>query len=243
MEIIELCKIKDIIKSGSLIAIGGFTINRKPMSVIKEICKSQISKLHLYFLAGSIDADMLIKESKVSKISAAYVGYEGLGLSHITRKAVESGEVLFEDLTEILYYYSLKVGAEKLPYLMTDSIKNTDIMNVNSGCERIINGENDVRCKINAINPDYCIIHAQKADKEGNIMISEPDFCEKEMARASKITIFSVEKIGKIEPEEITIPKKHVNYIVVSKRGALPTGCKDHYLPDIKQIVGNLENE
>ena len=243
MKIIELSKIKDIIKSDSLIAIGGFTINRKPISIIKEICKSQISNLHLYFLAGSIDADMLIKESKVSKISAAYVGYEGLGLSRVTRRAVESGKVLFEDLTEILYYYRLKAGAEKLPYLMTDSIKNTEIMSINSACERIIEGENDIRCKINAINPDYCIIHAQKADKEGNKIISEPDFCEKEMAQASKITIFSVEEIGKIGPKEITIPKEHVNYIVVSKRGALPTGCKDHYLPNIKEIVGNLENE
>lgn len=242
MEIIELSKIKDVIKSDSLIAIGGFTINRKPISVIKEICNSQISNLHLYFLAGSIDVDMLIEKSKVSKISAAYVGYEGLGLSQITRRAVESGEVLFEDLTEILYYYGLKAGAERFPYLITDAIKNTDIMSVNSACDRIIE-EEGVRCKINAINPEYCIIHAQKADKEGNIMISEPDFCEREMAQASKVTIFSVEEIGQIGPKDITIPKEHVNYIVVSKGGAHPTGCKDHYLPDIKEIVGNLQNE
>jgi len=241
MKRIELSEIKEIIKSNSTIAIGGFTINRKPMAIINEIVNSEIKDLHLYLLAGAIDVDKLV--GKTNKISAAYVGYEGLGLSNATRNAVETGRVIFEDLTEILYYYRLKAGSKEVPYLLTESIVNTDIININSGCSLIKDNFGKTKCKIEVINPDFCLIHAQKADKEGNILIDEPDFCEKEMAKASKISIFSVEEIGKIAKEKITIPKEDVDYLIISKNGASPTGCKNYYLPNINKIIKFIKNE
>ncbi len=243
MKQIKLSDIKRIIKSNSTIAIGGFTINRKPVKIIKEIAESDIKNLSLYLLAGSIDVDLLVEKSKVKKISAAYVGYEGLGLSKFTRKAVESGEVLFEDLTEILYYFRLKAGAKKIPFLFTESIVNSDISKVNSACEIISEEKKVSKCKIKSINPDFCIIHAQKADSFGNIFIEEPDFSEKEMAESSKVRIFSVEEICNLKPEEITIPKNFVDFIVEVKNGAHPTGCKNYYGPDIKKLVEYLKNE
>jgi len=242
MKYVNLSDIGKIIKSNSTIAIGGFTINRKPISIIREIAKSKVNNLNLYTLAGSLDVDLLIESSKVKKISAAYVGYEGLGLSKIVRKAVESGEVFFEDLTEILYYFRLKAGATGVPYIPTESIINTDIFKINSSCKKVKDPFNKkILCGVKAINPDFCIIHAQKADKFGNILIDEADFSEREMAQASKTRIFSVEKIGKIKPHEVTIPSEFVNYIVVAKKGAYPTGCKNHYSPDIKNILNFLD--
>jgi glutaconate CoA-transferase subunit A len=96
-------------------------------------------------------------------------------------------------------------------------------------------------CGVKAINPDFCIIHAQKADKFGNISIEEPDFSEKEMAQASKVRIFSVEEISGLKPKEVTIPKEFVDYVVVTKKGAFPTGCKNYYSPDIKNILKYLD--
>lgn len=242
MKHINLQDIKRIVKPNSILAIGGFTINRKPIAIIKEIASSNIDNLHLYILAGSLDVDLLIEKSKVIKVSAAYVGYEGLGLSKITRNAVESGKVFFEDLTEILYYFRLKAGAQKKPFMLTESILNSDIIKINSACKKIIDKSGKPKCRIDSINPDFCIIHAQKADKEGNIFIDEPDFSEKEMARASKIRIFSVEEMGELKSEEITISKEFVDYVVVIKNGAYPTGCRNYYGPDIKNIIEYLEN-
>jgi glutaconate CoA-transferase subunit A len=242
MKNISLEEVKEIIKSDSTIAIGGFTINRKPISIIKEIIKSNANNLKLYLLAGALDVDLLVEKSKIGKISAAYVGYEGLGLSKKTRAAVETGKVVFEDLTEILYYFRLKAGAQKIPSILTESIVNSDIIRVNSACKKIIDESGKARCEIKALNPDFCIIHAQKADKHGNIFIDEPDFSEKEMARASKIKIFSVEEMGELRPEEITIPKDFVDYVIIAKKGAYPTGCRNYYGPDIIKINNYLEN-
>lgn len=242
MKYISLKDVKEIIKPNSTIAIGGFTINRKPIAIIKEIVKSNANNLKLYLLAGSLDVDLLVEKSKIAKISAAYVGYEGLGLSKITRTAVETGKIAFEDLTEILYYFRLKAGAQKSPFILAESIVNSDIIKVNSACKKIIDKSGQARCEIKAINPDFCIIHAQKADRHGNIFIDEPDFSEKEMARASKIRIFSVEEMGELKPEEITISKEFVDYIIVIKKGAYPTGCRNYYGPCIKKIIEYLEN-
>ena len=242
MKIIQLGQIKEIIKSNSTIAIGGFTINRKPISIIKEIAESDAKNLTLYTLAGSLDIDLLVEKSKVAKIMAAYVGYEGLGVSKIVRHAVESGGVIFEDLTEILYYLRLKAGATGVPFIPTSSIIKSDIFKINTACKKIkdpfTNGE---LCAVSSINPDFSIIHAQKADKFGNILIDEPDFCEREMAQASKTRIFSVEKIvRRLKPSEITIPSQFVDYIIPAKRGAYPTGCSKNYSPDIKSILNYL---
>jgi len=238
MKYINLSDIRRIIKSNSTIAIGGFTINRKPISIIKEIVKSNINNLNLYVLAGSLDIDLLIESSKVKKVSAAYVGYEGLGFSKTIRDYVESGKVIFEDLTEILYHLRLKAGAMGVPFIPTESIISSDIFKINPACKKIKNPfDKKIFCGVKAINPDFCIIHAQKADKFGNILIDEPNFSEKEMAQASKISIFSVEKIGKIKPHEVTIPSEFVNYIIINKKGAYPTGCKNYYSPDIKNIL------
>ena len=242
MKRIPLTDINKIIKSNSIIAIGGFTINRKPIAIIKEIAKSNINNLHVYTLAGSLDVDLLVEKSKVEKISAAYVGYEGLGLSQIIRNAVESGKVIFEDLTEILYYLRLKAGAIGVPFIPTESIINSDIFKINSSCKKIKDPfTKKILCGVQAINPDFCIIHAQKADKFGNILIDEPDFAEREMAQASKIKIFSVEEIGKLKPSEITIPKEFVDYIIVVKKGAHPTGCKNYYAPNIRNILKHID--
>lgn len=242
MKYVNLSEIDKIIKSNSTIAIGGFTINRKPIAIIKEIAKSDINNLNLFTLAGSLDVDLLVEKSKVKKISAAYVGYEGIGFSKITRKAVESGNVAFEDLTEILYYLRLKAGAIGTPFIPTESIINSDIFKINSACKKIKDPfTKKVLCAVKGIKPDVCIIHAQKADKFGNILIDESDFSEREMAQASKIRIFSVEEIGELKPNQITIHKDFVDYIVVVKNGAYPTGCKNYYSPDIKKILEHID--
>lgn len=242
MKIILLSQIKNIINSNSTIAIGGFTINRKPIAIIKEIAGSDVNNLTLYTLAGSLDIDLLAEKSKVAKIMAAYVGYEGLGISKIVRQAVEAGEIIFEDLTEILYYLRLKAGAIGVPFIPTSSIIKSDIFKINSACKKIKDSfTGEELCAVKSINPDFSIIHAQKADKLGNILIDEPDFCEREMAQASKIRIFSVEKIvRKLKPSEITIPSQFVDYIVPAKKGAYPTGCYKNYSPDIKNILNHL---
>jgi len=242
MKYIDLSDIGKIIKSNSTIAIGGFTINRKPISIIKEIIRSDINNLNIFTLAGSLDVDLFIENSKTKKIYAAYIGYEGLGFSKTIRNSVESGKVIFEDLTEILYHLRLKAGAMGVPFIPTESIINSDIFKVNSSCKKVKSPFNKkILCGVEAINPDFCIIHAQKADKFGNILIDEPDFSEKEMAQASKIRIFSVEEISDLKPHEVTIPSEFVDYVVVSKKGAYPTGCKNYYSPDIKNILNYLD--
>jgi len=244
MKFIQISDLKKIIKSDSVIAIGGFTINRKPIKIIEEILRSDSKNLEIFTLAGALDIDLLLIKNKIKKISAAYVGYEGLGISQLMRKAVESKRIRFEDLTEILYYLRLKAGATGVEFIPTESIINSDIFKINGACKEIISPYTGKKlCAIKALNPDFCIIHAQKADEKGNILIDEPDFSEKEMAQASKIRIFSVEeKVKKLELREITIQGRFIDYIIVSRGGAYPTGCKGYYNPDIKKILNFLEN-
>jgi len=44
-----------------------FTINRKPISIIKELSQSSIKNLELYTLGGSLEIDLLVEKFKVKK--------------------------------------------------------------------------------------------------------------------------------------------------------------------------------
>ncbi len=242
MKFIELSKIKGIIKSGSTIAVGGFTINRKPIAAIKQIADSDADNLSIFTLAGSLDVDLLLKSNKLKKIMAAYVGYEGLGLSHFVRKNVESGNVEFEDLTEILYYYRLKAAAENKDSLITEAITYTDIVKINSACEVISDIKTGTSVtQIKALHPDICLIHAHKVDSKGNVYIADADFSEKEMAKASKITVVTVEEQDEIP--EITISAEDIDYIVVLPGSAKPTECMPNYAADIPKIMELMKND
>ena len=105
MKIIQLNQIKEIIKSNSIIAIGGFTINRKPISIIKEIAGSDAKNLSLYILAGSLDVDLLVEKSKKVEIGTPLLKAE------VTAKVLSHGK---GDKVVILKYKAKKRESRKI---------------------------------------------------------------------------------------------------------------------------------
>jgi glutaconate CoA-transferase subunit A len=86
------------------------------------------------------------------------------------------------------------------------------------------------------ITPDVALIHALKGDPDGNILVDrlEDDHL---LAQASQCVIASVEEIvpaGAVAetPEGLFVPSLYVTALVLAPRGALPTGCRGHYMHD-----------
>lgn len=95
---------------------------------------------------------------------------------------------------------------------------------------------------VKAIRPNVAIIHAQKADAEGDILIEEPLMPESMFAEAADKVIITAEEIVSADemrknPHKVSIPGYLVSAIAHMPFGAYPTSCAGHYLHDDKHLT------
>src|SRR5512145_2419074 len=123
--------IREYVKDGSQISIGGFTINRNPMAAVYEIIRQGIRNLHLYAHSNGQGADELIGGGCVSKIDIAYAGSGKYASTCIRfRKAVQEGTIKVEDYSNFQMTLRFMAGAMGVPFLPTRSGLGTDLLNV-----------------------------------------------------------------------------------------------------------------
>ena len=123
--------IREYVKNGSHISIGGFTINRNPMAAVYEIIRQGIKDLHLYAHSNGQGADELIGGGCVSRLDIAYGGNGQYAPTCIRfRKAVQEGTLEIEDYTNFQMTLRFMAGAMGVPFLPTVSSLGTDLVKV-----------------------------------------------------------------------------------------------------------------
>ncbi len=66
--------IQDLVRDGSHISIGGFTINRNPMAAVYELIRQKKRDLHLYAHSNGQGVDELVGAGVLSRLEIAYGG-------------------------------------------------------------------------------------------------------------------------------------------------------------------------
>ncbi|MHA1582457.1 MAG: CoA transferase subunit A [Candidatus Baldrarchaeia archaeon] len=121
--------VKKFISNGCHIGLGGFTVQRHPMELIREIIRQHKRNLVLYGCSQGIDADMLIGAKCVKRIEMAYVGDEPfVSPSPNFRRAIEEGLIEWEDYTNFGATLRFVAGALGIPFTPTKSMLGSDII-------------------------------------------------------------------------------------------------------------------
>jgi len=240
---------------GAHISIGGFTLNRNPMAAVYEIIRQGIDGLHLYAHSNGVGVDELIGAGCVARLEIAYSGTGKTAPTCVRfRKAVEQGLIEFEDYSNYMMGLRFLAGAMGVPFLPTLSGLGTDIVarwgftperrrNDPSLPEQKLKvidnpfgdwGGVEKVLLVPAVNPEVTIIHAQKADPQGNVRIEGLTFADVEQAKASHHVIVTCEEL--VEPEELRqdpdrnqIPFIHVSAVCPVPHGAYPTAVYRYY--------------
>jgi len=92
----KLCSLSEaaaLIKDGTRITLGGFSMHGHPMAFVNEIVRQGIKDLTIVGHVGSTDMDTLIGAGCVKRLEISYVGLEEFGLAPNFRRAVENGEI------------------------------------------------------------------------------------------------------------------------------------------------------
>lgn len=236
--------VRRFVSDGALVGMGGQSIGRSAMCIYHEMIRQRKKDLTLVGCNLSIPMDMMVGLGLVRRTECGTGNLERFGTTHCWRKAVEHGKLVNEDYSHLAMVTRFLGGEMGLPFMPIQSLLGSDILTKKSAStgkkyEIIDNpwnpGEKVVL--LPSLNPDVSIIHAQKADETGNLIIEGFLAHEPEMIRASKAVIVSCEEIVSSDeirqyPERTTIPYVYVSAVVHQPWGAHPTSVYRCYAHD-----------
>lgn len=235
------------IPNGATVAIGGSSLSRKPMALVRALAQSNVKNLRVVVDVGGPDVDLLIGTGSVSEVIYAFVGFEVLGLAPHFRRARQKQECEFEEWTEYTVMAGLDATIKRVPFLPTHAGLATDVLKVNKSFKKFqdpFNGEDLVA--IPALKPDVALIHVNYADMQGNGIILGDGHVDALCAKAAKRTFMSCERV--IRPEElqrygrdVQILRVHTHGVIEIPWGAHPTGCAPDYRADLRHLQDYLK--
>ena len=240
--------VRQFVADGALVGMGGQSIGRSAMCIYHEMIRQKKKDLTLVGCNLSIPMDMMVGLGLVRRTECGTGNLERFGTTHCWRKAVEQGKLVNEDYSHLAMVSRFLGGEMGLPFMAIRSLLGSDILakkcaSTGKKYEIIDNpwnpGEKVVL--LPSLNPDVSIIHAQKADETGNLIIEGFLAHEPEMTRASKAVIVSCEEVVSSDeirqyPERTTIPYVYLSAVVHQPWGAHPTSVYRCYAHDGEHI-------
>jgi len=215
------------VPDGSTVFVGGFG-QCIPFAIAHEIARQRKTALTLCRSGADILFDLLIAAGCVRKVVFGYVGNPGIGLAHAFRRAVEAGTVEAEDWTNFAMILRLHAGALGVPFLPSATLAGGDIpKGVDVRTVECPYTHEALRA-IPALSPDVAIVHAQRADDEGNVQLRGLSGDTVDGALASETIIATVEKIVpreaiRADPGSTVIPGFRVAAVSEVPWGAYPS--------------------
>ena len=224
-----------LVNDGDSVALEGFT-HLIPTAAAHEIVRQKKRDLTLIRMTPDLIYDQMIGMGCASKLIFSWGGNPGVGSLHRFRDAVEKGWPLPLEIEEHSHAGMANryvAGASNLPFAVLRGYVGTDLPKVTETIASIMcpfTGERLMA--VPALNPDVTMIHAQQADRQGNVAIWGIVGIQKEAALSGKRVIVTVEEVvDSFEPRpfQIVVPHMAIDAIAVVPHGAHPSYAYGYY--------------
>ena len=186
------------VRDGDSVAMEGFT-HLIPFAAGHEIIRQGRRDLSLIRMTPDLIYDQLIGAGCAKKLTFSWGGNPGVGSLHRFRDAVENGwprPLQIEERSHSDMANAYVAGAANLPFAMLRGYTGSDFLRVNEKIRSItcpFTGE--VLAATPAVRPDVTVIHAQKADGKGNVLLWGILGVQKEAALAATRVVVTVEEL------------------------------------------------
>jgi glutaconate CoA-transferase subunit A len=223
------------VRPGRSLAAEGFT-HLIPHAAGAEIIRQGIRHLTLIRMTPDIIFDQMIGMGCADKLVFSWGGNPGVGSLFRLRDAYENGvphEMEFEEHSHAAMANAYAAGAAGMPCAFFKGYRGTDYPEVNNTIRFIecpFTGEE--LTVVPAHRPDVAIVHAQRADRQGNIWMTGILGVQKEAVLAAARSIVTVEEI--VDSVEETsggtvIPRWAVDAVCEAPLGAFPSYAEGYY--------------
>jgi glutaconate CoA-transferase subunit A len=227
--------IREFVHDGDTVALEGFT-HLIPFAAGHEIIRQHRRNLTLVRLTPDVIYDQLIGVGCAARLVFSWGGNPGVGSLHRFRDAVERGwpgPLAIEEHAHAGMAAAYAAGAAGLPFAVLRGYLGTDLPRYNANIRVVecpFTGER--LTAVPAIRPDVTIVHAQQADRRGNVLLWGVIGAQKEALLAARRTIVTVEEIVdelKAPPNACVLPAWVVGAVCEVRRGAFPSYALGYY--------------
>ena len=243
-KVVALEELGALVDDGATVALGGSWFANHPMAAVRQLIRAGRKDLHAMTIVGSVDVDLLAGAGVISHLSFSMVTLEAFGLAPNVRRGVESGTLGFTEFTGLGLLIGLEAGHRGVPFLPYRGPFGSDIPG------RYPDFYSTVSCPftgerltaVRAINPDVAIVHALRADAEGNAQWDGTSGPDVDMAQAAKRVIVTCEEIVPrdtiVANAHMTkVPGYYVDAVIEAPFGAHPTSHVPEYPFDPWQLM------
>lgn len=225
------------VHDGMSVAIEGFTAFIC-FAAGHEIIRQGRRDLTLIRMTPDLIYDQMVAAGVASKLVFSYLGNPGVGSLHCLRRAIENGVPAPLAIEEYSHYGMVcryLAGASRLPFYPLRSYLGSDMPLVNEQIKFIESPYGDGPIAVvPPLHPDLAIIHAQRADSQGNTQLWGLLGVQKEAAFAARKVIVVVEEmveesVIRADPNRTLIPGLIVDAVVHAPYGAHPSYVQGYY--------------
>ncbi len=227
-----------LLRDGDFVAMEGFT-HLIPFAAGHEVIRQNKRNLTLVRLTPDVIYDQLIGAGCARKLIFSWGGNPGVGSLHRLRDAVERDWPAALEIQEHGHgdlSNAYVAGAASLPFAVLRAYVGSDLPKYNEQIKFVqcpFTGE--TLAAVPAIRPDLTVIHAQKADRRGNVLLWGILGVQKEAVLAAKKSIITVEEIVadlSAPPNACILPSWAVSAVCHVPGGASPSYAHGYYERD-----------
>jgi len=222
------------IRDGDAVAMEGFT-HLIPFATGHEVIRQGRRDLTLIRMTPDVIYDQLIGAGCASKLIFSWGGNPGVGSLHRFRDAVENGwpsPLTLEEHSHAGMANRYAAGAAGVPFAVLRGYRGTGLEGLPG-----LDGQPSVRpitcpftgetlTAVAALNPDVTVIHAQRADRAGNVQLWGITGVQKEAVLSARRAVVTVEEIVpglRPQPGAIVLPGWTIDYVAHAPGGAHPS--------------------
>ncbi|OLB64650.1 MAG: 3-oxoadipate--succinyl-CoA transferase subunit A [Actinobacteria bacterium 13_2_20CM_2_72_6] len=224
-----------LVHDGDTVALEGFT-HLIPVAAGHEIIRQGRRDLTLVRMTPDLVYDQLIGAGCARKLVFSWGGNPGVGSLHRLRDAVEHdwpAPLELEEHSHAGMANRYVAGASGLPFAVLRGYRGTDLARHTATIAPIacpFTGE--LLTAVPALNPDVAIVHAQRADRQGNVQLWGLTGVQKEAVLAARRSLVTVEEVVEAldpRPGAVVLPSWVVTLVSVVPGGARPSYAQGYY--------------
>jgi glutaconate CoA-transferase subunit A len=229
--------IASLVHDGDTIAIEGFT-HLICFAAGHELIRQRRRELTLCRLTPDVIYDQLVGAGVARKLVFSWLGNPGVGGLHAIRRRIEDADPAPLEVEEYSHFGMVgryTAGAMNLPFFPLRSYFESDLPRANPRIREVASpyGDGTVYA-VPPLRPDVTIVHAQRADAQGDTQVWGLLGCQKEAAFAAERVIVVVEElvdevVVRADPNRTIIPGLIVDAVVVQPFGAHPSYAQGYY--------------
>ena len=234
--------ISKLIKNNTSIGIGGHHFARLPIALINNLLNNNPKNLEFISWSGGLALELFLQKNAVKKIQICFSSLDIFGLAPLFRKTCENKSIEVIDWSALGLIKALRAGQQNIDSEIFQYPWGSDLPKKTNFCTKFKDPiSNKQFAIVQSLKLDNFLLHASRADEDGNVEILGPRALDTIMAGASKQVIVTVDEIVSRdvlahEKKGSLISKNFIRAIAHVPYGAYPTSSVPYYITDYEDL-------